>query len=295
MKRCEEWIVAYRQRLDPYLLPDDPSRPFTVIPNTWRYWCADPHLLEHQGQTYVFAELYDRVLRRGVIGYCQLTDHGPTSWKVALKNATHLSYPQIFVDNGSIYMIPESCAQREIAVYRAVSFPNCWEKCHILKGHCVAVDSTFFTHNDISWMQTLEYVNDRPAFRLYRLQGGVPAVQSLLLSENDEHVRPGGSLFVHQEKLIRPAQDCTESYGCALNIYQVNELSTDAYGEELLTRITPSRIRSDLRGDPQGIHTYNISSKYEVIDLKQYKIDLLSYIMRPVWSVWYRVRKLLRR
>lgn len=102
MKKFEFWTIAYRKR-GAKLLLEDSTAAFHIIKNTWRYWCADPHLFENEGRTYVFAELYDRVLRRGVIGCCEITDNGYTPWKIVLKMPWHLSYPHIFKKDGDIY------------------------------------------------------------------------------------------------------------------------------------------------------------------------------------------------
>ena len=291
MMRFEEWTVAYRRRDGSTLLLDEREREFRIIKNTWRYWCADPHLFEKDGHTFVFAELYDRVLRRGVIGCCEVTDSGYTPWKIVLKMPWHLSYPQVFEYNGEVYMIPESYVGEEIAVYRAATFPTKWEKVSVLKKDYVAVDSTLLTVNGESWMQTLHFSENHTYFELFALEGGRLSEIPLILAKDDPNKRPGGKPFSYHGKLIRPAQDCTQSYGCALNFYEVTKMEREAYEETLLTKINPAQLRSDFPGTPQGIHTYNHSEKYEVIDLKSYEVDWLFYIMRPVWFIWRRVKR----
>ena len=295
MKRLEEWTIAYRNRNGDSLLIDDQERAFTTIKNTWRYWCADPHLLERDGRTYVFAELYDRVLRRGVIGYCELCDGGCTPWRVVLKMPWHLSYPQVFVHDDAVYMIPESYAGNEIAVYKATDFPRHWEKAYVLKSDCVAVDSTLFCNEGRYWMQTLQFIDDAPSFNLYTVQEGGISELPYVITHDETNIRPAGGLFTYHEKLIRPAQDCSESYGCALNFYHVTQIAENKYEERLIAKIRPSAIKSDFGKVPQGIHTYNVSEKYEIIDLKEYAVDWLSYIMRPIWFAWRRGKKLFGR
>lgn len=295
MKKVEEWTIAYRHRQGDQLLIDDRESPFKTIPNTWRYWCADPHLLEWDGDTYVFAELYDRVLRRGVIGCCQITDDGPTPWKVVLKTPSHLSYPHTFLSNGTVYMIPESYTAAEIAVYKAVSFPDKWEKVHTLASGYTAVDTTLFSVDGASWLMTLRFDEAHTYLEVHRLEKDRPLSSPLVAKLDDADSRPAGNLFRYGGKLIRPAQDCNGSYGKALNFYHVTNVSSDRYEETLLAKIGPEHIRSDLGGIPQGIHTYNVSDGYEIIDLKEYKIDLWAYLTRPVWFLWRRIKNLFRR
>ena len=53
-------------------------------------------------------------------------------------------------------------------------------------------------------------------------------------------------------------------------------------------------ICSDVVREVEGIHTYNFSGKYEVIDLKYHRVDPWFYVMRPVWYLWRRMKKVWR-
>ena len=119
--------------------------------------------------------------------------------------------------------------------------------------------------------------------------------EGFCITENDPNKRPAGNFFTAGGKLIRPAQDCTESYGCALNFYEVTSVSKTDYQEMLIAKIKPTDLNTDLGETPAGLHTYNYNANYEVIDLKTYEIDWLFYLMRPVWFIWRRVRKLWKR
>lgn len=289
MKKFEFWTIAYRKR-GAKLLLEDSTAAFHIIENTWRYWCADPHLFENEGRTYVFAELYDRVLRRGVIGCCEITDSGYTPWKVILKMPWHLSYPHIFKKDGEIYMIPESYVGNEIALYKATNFPEKWEKVKTLKKDYVAVDSTLFTYKGKMWLQTLQFEKDHELFRLFAVKEDRLSDTSFQIAKDDANKRPAGKLFWYSGKFYRPAQDCTDNYGCALNFYEVTKADNDAYEETLVVKILPTEIRSDFSGVPQGIHTYNLSDKYEIIDLKSYETDWLYPIMRIFWFIYRKLK-----
>ena len=291
MNKFERWTIAYRRRNSSHTLLDDTLSPFSCIPNTWRYWCADPHVFEHNNVTYVFAELYDRLLRRGVIGYCTLTANGASSWTVALKMPFHLSYPHLFSHNGSVYMIPESYVANEITVYRALSFPDKWKKIKVLKSNYCAVDSTILHKDDKHYLLTLRFEEPDEKLMLYSFNNKELSENGFCVAVNDPNSRPAGQFFTHSGNLIRPAQDCTESYGCALNFYKVTKIDSSSYEEELMLKISPNELRTDLGSAPQGIHTYNFNDKYEVIDLKEYETDTLFHITRPIWFIWRRIKR----
>lgn len=56
----DEWIIAIRKRGE---------EQFRIIPNTLRYWCADPFVKEIDGHTFLLFEMYDRLKGKGLIGY----------------------------------------------------------------------------------------------------------------------------------------------------------------------------------------------------------------------------------
>lgn len=292
MYKFEEWTIAYRNKNGECFI-DNTDAPFRIIQNTWRYWCADPHLFEKDGHTYLFAELYDRILRRGVIGCCEINDEGYTPWKVVLKMPWHLSYPHVFACGDEIYMIPESYVRNEIALFRATHFPDKWEKVHVLKEDYIAVDSTVFEYQNKTWLQTFQFESEHEKLNLFSVENRGLSEESLCISMDDHNKRPAGRLFWRCGKFYRPAQDCTESYGCALNIYEVTKISIDSYEESLVKKIRPEEIQSDFKGIPQGIHTYNASDQYEVIDLKSYETDLIFPFMRVFWFLYRNIMRVL--
>ena len=204
----------------------------------------------------------------------------------------HLSYPHVFSCGEKIYMIPESYMGSEIAIFEAVSFPDRWKKVKTLKSNYVAVDSTVFEYEGNCWLQTLQLVDGHEYLLLYVFENGELSKKPLCIATDDYNKRPGGKLFRYGGKLLRPAQDCTESYGCALNFYEVTKISIDTYEEHLIAKIMPENIYSDFSAVPQGIHTYNWSERFEVIDLKSYETDWLFYVMHPFWFVIRRIRRI---
>lgn len=287
--RFENWTIAYRKRLQSETLLDNTERPFRIIPNNWRYWAADPHLITVDDTTWLFAELYDRLLRRGVIGCRVLSEQPAGKWNIVLKMPYHLSYPHFLPSDDGICMIPESYVADEIAVFHATRYPDKWEKRRVLHTGGEPVDSTVFRYDDRTWMLSLL---ENRRLMLYSLtdQG---LTEICCVAGNDSNNRPAGNLFNWKDKLIRPAQDCTQGYGCGLNLYEVTAVGNNGYSEKLLKKISPAQIHSNLGRTAEGIHTYNMNDEYEVIDLKGHELDPLFYIMRPVWFLWRRIRKVL--
>jgi hypothetical protein len=81
--------------------------------------------------------------------------------------------------------------------------------------------------------------------------------------------RPAGSLFRVGEGLFRPAQDCSQSYGCAVMINQVIACTRESYAEEPIARLLPN---PDGRF-PDGLHTFSVSPDGIMIDGKRFVLD----------------------
>ena len=63
-----EWCCAVRFNKNNDSIMTDLSTPFVVLPNSKRYWCADPFLFQKDDHYFVFFEAYDRLKRKGVLG-----------------------------------------------------------------------------------------------------------------------------------------------------------------------------------------------------------------------------------
>ena len=80
--------------------------------------------------------------------------------------------------------------------------------------------------------------------------------------------RPAGGLFRMDGVLVRPAQDCSVSYGGALVLQAVTCLNSEHYAESTLRRIEP------LAGPYRfGLHTICAAGSRTLIDGKQWRFD----------------------
>jgi hypothetical protein len=77
-----------------------------------------------------------------------------------------------------------------------------------------------------------------------------------------------GKLFTdHENRLIRPAQDCEREYGAAIRFNEVVVLSKTAYEERRLSTELPARGYT-------GRHTWNECGEFSVTDQK---LDVLRW------------------
>lgn len=290
MGRCEKWTISYRRRVGMKTLLDDTEVPFIPLPNSWRYWRADPFLVEDQGKTWLFAELYDRLRLKGILACCELTESGAGKWTIVLDEPFHLSYPFVFRHNDAWYMIPESFNAGRITLYKATRFPWKWMRVSDLKD-IAAVDSTIIEAPSGRYLITVRVINRVGELVIMKLSNELSLSNPRVISpKNDSNVRPAGHPFYQNGELIRPAQDCSQGYGYGLNFMRICQLDDESFSEELLCKILPKDVQICGVTKPEGIHTYNASSLYEVIDHKEYEFGMIS----KIGGVIRRIKKKMR-
>ena len=119
-----------------------------IIPPKDRFW-ADPFIVHKDNQYFVFIEelLYSN--NKGHISYFTIDEKdGMTKPMKILEKNYHLSYPFIFEDNGSYYMIPETSENNTIELYKCTEFPEKWELQETLMANIKAVDATLLFYDN---------------------------------------------------------------------------------------------------------------------------------------------------
>jgi hypothetical protein len=154
------------------------------------------------------------------------------------------------------------------------------------------VDTTRIPWDGNTWLLTQSQTDDNTGCLMLMTEDGS---KEWIISKNDPFCRPAGPIFRHNGSLIRPAQDCSDGYGKALRFHEITAVGEGEFREHLLTQVTPAQIQSDWKRQPKGIHTYGQSEKYEIIDLKSYEKDPLFTIMRPIWYIWRRMKRIVRK
>ena len=149
------WRVGWRHVEGPDVidLRAHPQSGWQDLPDDRSRFYADPFPFEHEGRMFVFVEDFVHALGYGVISAVEFGAGGPLGTpRPVLDIGTHLSYPFVFARDGVVFMIPETVATNTVDLYRAVSFPDRWEKEATLLSGIAASDATLFEHAGRWWM-----------------------------------------------------------------------------------------------------------------------------------------------
>jgi hypothetical protein len=208
---------------------------------------ADPFMVYEGDRWYMFFEVFNACDRQGEIGLATSTNG--LDWRyqqIVLSEPFHLSYPYVFKWNESYYMIPESCEQQAVRLYRAVHFPTQWTFVQNLLQDGEYVDSSVFYFNHHWWLFTTSKTSD--ALRLYfaddLLGTWTEHPCSPVVSGNLSIARPGGRVLVDGETVVRYTQDVGHVYGKQVRAFTITTLTTTDYQEQAVNNdpvLRPSR------------------------------------------------------
>lgn len=234
------------------------------------HW-ADPFIIERNGQAWLFFEEYIYAEDRGVISVAALDDSGrPGPAHRVLDSGSHLSYPYLFEHDGDVYLLPESADRRTTTLYRATNFPHGWEPAAELGEGMQLLDTTMLHHDGRFWIFTTVPGRHRSGytvllFHAESLQGPWHAHPASPISRDIRYARGAGRIIRSGDRLIRPVQDGAGGYGRKVHFFEITELTADTFREAHRGTLAPGSLPDAPRG-LEGIHTYNRSSRFEVID-----------------------------
>jgi hypothetical protein len=249
--------------LDPGYIPDIQWLPAA---GPGRFY-ADPFVIAHDRRFEVLVEEFDYARNQGYIASVSTCGREFERARVLIDEGVHMSYPFPLRYGDDLYCIPESRRNRSVALYRFYAGESVWRRVQTLIDDFAALDSTIIEH-DGRWWLFCTCQDDLPECKLYLWHAadlfgpwqphGMNPVKCDVRSS-----RPGGMPFWWNGSLYRPAQDSSASYGGALTINRVLELSADRFEEEPVVHIDPPRLY------PHGIHTLSGADGITVLDGKR--------------------------
>lgn len=265
--------------------------------NQWRilktpsgFWCADPMAFKYNGKIYLFTEIFDMKKQLGEIAVSEYIGDTFTIPKVIIKTSYHMSYPCVFEYNEELYMLPETCQNGTLELWKAQNNDIfSWKKeKELLKG-VKLVDSTVYIKEKayiISYSEKEPWMTYVFEFNLDKMC--VTELERVSTSENI--CRPAGYLFMENAALFRPVQNNISSYGESIIINEISSIVP--FREEKVTEIQPSQLDND-KNRYSNTHTISKNGRVEVFDVKEKEQVSLRYrnvLIRKVRNKLYEIR-----
>ncbi|AOF89768.1 hypothetical protein [Sinorhizobium sp. RAC02] len=241
---------------------------WAVLPDAGDRFYADPFAVHWQGQFFLFVEDYVHAVGKAVISVVPFThDRKPLMPRVVLEEPHHLSYPQVFERDGTLWMLPEASASGRLTLYRAAEFPDKWlPAATLLEGEIS--DATLLDHGGSLWLFATRRdgygstSDTMVVFEAATLLGPwrEHAANPILIDRR--RARPGGAFIRGREgRLLLSVQDGTLGYGGGLGLSEL--VGLDATTVHLSD---PRPVLADGDWPYPQIHTLNRSGSLEVID-----------------------------
>jgi hypothetical protein len=238
------WSIGVYEGADPFSINDpghisNPVLTWQDVTDVQAKFVADPFIIHDNNRFMMFFEVMNRTKKRGVIGYADSSDGRKWNYRrIVIDEPFHLSYPCVFKWEGSYYLVPESCADLSVRLYKATKFPDEWEFVGKLLSGYRYVDPTIFRHNDKWWLfVTTDFSPYRGTLNVYysnKLQEGwTPHPMNPVVRGNSHIASPGGRLFSHKGRIYRPAMDCSPRYGTQIFLLEITGLSETVYSERM--------------------------------------------------------------
>lgn len=258
---------------------DAPEWSFHIVKAPKNKWYADPFILDVTADNIiVLVEEFTYNINRGRLAKLIIDKktYKLKSEKIILDLSTHLSFPAILRIGDSVYIYPENSASGKSTLYRfnpkvdSLVVVNTLSDLPLtdaiiteIGGHYYMFATKIPTQNS----------NELTIYESNEKMGTYHPIQAICLSDNT--ARSAGDIFVDDNRIIRPAQNCNGGYGVGL-VFQ--EVTKDSEGH--------IAIKELLRKLPYvnyiGMHTYNQYKDYVIVDLHARRHPVLHKLLLTI-------------
>lgn len=252
-------------------------------------WFADPFILSVDEQRIVIlAEEYHYADGKGRLVEL-VVDRKSLKIKklyVILSLDTHLSFPIIWRENGSIYVYPENGESGSLTIWEYDSslhqlvHPRELLKEPLADSQIVKLEETYYLFAVKTVTGTQDDTKNLSIYSASSLFGPYQEIQVISNVHNEE--RGAGEIFMEDGRIIRPAQCCEHRYGEAVIFYEL--VLKDGYFEEReISRLLPDEKKKN----GMLLHTYNCKDGVGVVDGYDYIYPIWRKIFDTLLN-WYR-------
>jgi hypothetical protein len=194
---------------------------------------ADPFLFPYEDELYLFFES-QAVSQPGKIEAVKTRDLKTFEYLgEILKAPFHLSYPFVFRTTSSVFLIPESLAANEVALYEFARFPFQPFKARVLLVGSYR-DSCLIYHDDYWFL----FTTSETGLEIFSTDdvetGDLQPHPCNPITTDSKYSRGGGGIITIDGSMHRISQDCSGEYGRNVSIIRINELSQTKYDEEVV-------------------------------------------------------------
>ena len=266
----EEWGVGIARLSPAEIVAGGRPRGVRWCPRPANGWMADPMALVVNGHIHVLCERMRLDADQGHIAAITFDGKDWTPEHEAIDAGCHAAYPYMFAFGGEVYCVPETSQANEVRLYRAIEFPNKWERAGTLVEGVAAVDNTIFEFGSRWWLFfTAADASDHRLYAFFSSSPFGPWRPHLRnpIKMDVRSSRPAGPPFWFAGSFYRPAQDSSMTYGGRIAVNRIVELSPAHFEEQTVSHLEPERGRYG-----RALHTISTAGEFCVIDGKRWRL-----------------------
>lgn len=288
INRCIKtvWSVAIRKKEYDCFSDKWEQQRFTVVRNGLFSWMADPFIIDVKGKTYLFVERFSLFKNKGEIWCALVKNINHLSFKKVIECDKHMSFPMVFKIGDEIYLMPECSADGALKMYKAINFPFMWSEGETVFEKPV-VDTIIINYGNDKYFCYSNLNNEGGSNNLEFSKSNVEKWDSRIVYSNNElYSRNGGKILKISDNMYRVAQNCAQTYGGSLQFMKILNPSYDSFDETPFYELLPTKVKLNKKIDIFGVHTYNSSEQYEVIDVKHKERKLLYCVIKAIRKIF---------
>jgi hypothetical protein len=258
----ESLLAGWNADATVHWLPEQPPGRFLADPFGWQ-----------QGDVlHVFAEGYDYRTRHGTIERFTLDASGNLlEARRVLRENWHLSYPQVFESDGTVWMLPEAARSGGLMLYRGDAALERWTPELGIELDRVPIDATPLWHAGRWWLfYSVAGTRATANGHLHvawaeRLSGPWHAHPRNPVRVDRAGARPAGRAVVIDGRVMLPVQDCSSTYGGAVKPLWIERLDENQF---VATLDAPLALPPGAGRYKDGMHTLSACGERTLVDVK---------------------------
>lgn len=226
-----------------------------ILPPKGKFW-ADPFIINFKKKKFVFFEEYDYKIQRGHICCAEIKNNELVKKKIILKKKYHMSYPNVFSSGGNYFMIPETCSNKSVELYKSTNFPYKWKLHKKLLSNKEIVDTNIYFKKNVCYVFVNEKYENEDTFA-FNKRLNIYIKKNLLDDRFVEHKnnpvilnnfkgRNAGQIFKIKKKSFRPSQinSFNKNYGYGLAISEIKKITSTNYRETTVKTLYPKMLNN---------------------------------------------------
>ncbi len=244
------------------------------IANPKNRWFADPMVVKENKFNFIFFEDYSVNNKKGSISCIKIDKKNKIKYfKEIIKENFHLSFPFIFKYNKKYFMIPESCANKSVRLYKCIKFPNKWKFVKKIIKNIDCVDPVIFKwknrwillvskpENEFLYNKLHAFSSRNPLSTNWKPLNSNPVLKSNIIGRN------AGLIIESKKKIYRISQAYLPgNYGAFISFNEIKNIFKKKYNEKKIKNIFPAYDKSI-----RGIHTLNYVKNFTVFDYSKWE------------------------